>query len=216
MTPYQDSNTTTATTDNTIVQVNGGTDNTPIGNTGDSLHVVITNIEIDPENGAGGLVTISDFNYYVHAGQAFEWNANWTMSSGQVHRILFTTPSSPPDINLVYNAYASGATTVEFYSGTTYTGGTGTAGTAWNRNRQSSNTADTSVLVDPTVISDGTLLRSDEITSAANIKSGATSGDFDTSTWVLDESTVYMLKITSGANGNVVVPTALWYEAEST
>jgi hypothetical protein len=123
---------------------------------------------------------------------------------------LLTVPASTyPHLRTISTSSDGGPYTVELFESPTTTAN-GTAKTAHNNDRNSSNTSGTTVYTGPTVSADGTLLESVLAPSTRG------SAGFDsTEEWILKASTNYLIKITnntSGAGTSEFAITFAWYE----
>ena len=88
----------------------------------------------------------------------------------------------------------------------------GTSITAYNNNRQSTNTATLTVASDPTYVSSGTILFQGPIGESGN-PNVAIGGNFSArQEWILAASTLYLLRYTSETADSRVLLALEWYE----
>lgn len=111
--------------------------------------------------------------------------------------------------HLIYSANCGGDAEVYMYENATVTGGT--SFTALNRNRTSTTTSSTAILINPTVSSLGTQLHGEFIAGGVGKKAGG--GDAYASEQVLDDLTTYLFRLTNVNGTSHMAHLYLeWYE----
>jgi len=165
-------------------------------------------IEVDDATMA--LVTIPIEHHEVHEGEAFTCSASTSKDTDGTIKVTILTGSTMY-AHMTINITGSGATTVVLYEGATATGGS--AQTAYNRNRTSSNTSTLTITLDPTVSVNGTALITNTFGSGDKKTQlgGDARGEHE---WLLNLSTKYYILITSNADGNVITWDLEWYEED--
>jgi len=165
----------------------------------------------DPVNGRG--VDVDPFNRLevnslgfidanIGLGKVFTSNSFVVLANGVDIDLVFRTPDSPTDVILRTGFRSTGEALLEFFEGTTESGGT--PETLFNLNRQSATTALTALIVDPTVTVDGTLIGNSKMGESGQGNSsvgGITQTELGT---VLKRSTSYMIRIGSLAASNTI------------
>jgi hypothetical protein len=108
---------------------------------------------------------------------------------------------------MIYQVISTGEAWSYIYEDSTFSD-TGTAGLWYNRNRDSTNMAQTEISIAPTVSNTATLLW--EGITGSGVKAGGESRDL--TEWVLGSNRSYLLRTTSKAAGNNIVQRLLIYE----
>ena len=161
------------------------------------------------------IVVLDHEHHEIHEGDHFTVTAyNADLDDTITMKYLLTTPAAPKQIHWVAYISATAKTLVQFYEDTTRTS-TDTAITSYNNNRASTDTAELMIQTQSTTDgADGTLIDSSSFGSAlgANITGGS---DRNTREWLLDFSSYYFFKVTSGADNNNVSLRFEWYEHEA-
>jgi len=154
------------------------------------------------------LISIAQEHHEIHEG-AHYFYADYALSqsSGSTREFVLTTPNNTKWIHLVWSVYAGDGATVELYKDASGITG-GTSITPVNNNGNSANTSGVTLVKDPTSItSDGN--------RAAGYLAGAgrVAGDTKrTNEIMLEQNTIYLVRITSLANSNDISWDAEWYE----
>lgn len=134
------------------------------------------------------------------------------MDSTEDVEFQLTTPNSSKWIHMVFEIASTGATVFSIYEDATVTAD-GTPITAYNNNRNSSNTSDITLLqTDGTVTAAGTLIFNQAWGVGGNAnqrRGGATERDKEI---ILKQNTTYRFLIESNSDNNVVSYCAEWYE----
>ena len=165
------------------------------------------------------LMTISYQHHEIHSGSGFRLSRRETLASPATLSFSFKTPPSGDKIHLLTSASSSGAAYIELLEGATVTNGTGTNQAAMCANRE---LAATSAILsieaspttgsasrDATITADGLLLSGLNLGAGQNKTSGNTAAREE---WVLAFNTIYAIRVTSGAAGNVINLELDWYE----
>jgi hypothetical protein len=146
----------------------------------------------------------------IHAGQAFAYHAKLTITAGASAYLL-----AKPTSNIHFQAFdikaTGGPAEARLFEAPTTTAN-GTAATAYNRNRASTTTSNTSIFTGPTVTADGV-----ELDLFALLQTGpgnsATSNESMPHEWILKAGTDYTLKFTNTSAGSIdVYFSFIWYE----
>jgi hypothetical protein len=155
--------------------------------------------------------TITYEHHEIHAGNHYFVTGTTTLASDGQISFGITTSDSTEWAHLTFGVDATGQTTLDFYESATYTGGS--AVTAYNNNRNSTNTSGLTIVSDPTfATSDGTLISARAFGIEANpaqIFGGTTTRDRE---MILKQNTKYVVIIGSGSAGNIISYDAEWYE----
>ena len=153
------------------------------------------------------LRTIEIEHHEIHEGESFSAVYQATKDDAETLDLQITTPATEY-LHSVLEASSTLEAEVALYEAPTTSGGT--AVTAYNRNRNSQNVAAATVAHTPTVSAVGTLLAATTIGTGKSV-GGNLRG---ISEWILKPSTKYLLRITSGSNGNIITATLDWYRVE--
>ena len=144
----------------------------------------------------GHLLFIDSLHNRIHAGSFFSAGiSNAALANGAVLELLIQTPATGT-IHLRGEAAAGGNAGIEMYEGTTFSAA-GTASPSANHNRLSSNVSTVVVTHTPTLTADGSQLVSDIIIGGQTGK--AFGGSVSPEEWLLDQSQVYLLRLTNTA-----------------
>ena len=120
--------------------------------------------------------------------------------------VAWATGKTP---HLIYEANCGGDAEVYMYENAVVTGGTSL--TAFNRNRTSTTTSASALLLNPTVTSTGTLLESQFIAGGVGKKAGG--GDAYANEQVLNSLTTYLFRLTNVNGTSHMAHLYLeWYE----
>lgn len=186
-----------------LVKLAGNTDNTLIGNTGDRLKVTIE----DDHDITGAYPTLPVEHHKLHEGHRYSFDAIFTLANGVDRYYGITTPNSNIYAHFTTEISATGPTEIRLFESSTFSGGT--SQTYYNRERNSSNTGNLTVVLSPTVTTDGTEL---EVHRVGDV--GVLTGGFASSIaeWVLKKNTKYLVKVTSLQPSNNIDLAVNWYE----
>jgi len=158
------------------------------------------------------LSTIESEHGTVHDGKHFYINSYETLNNGQSLILALTTPSTKK-IHFVYEVSSTAETTIEFYEGADISGGTTV--TPINNNRNSNITSSVTVVKNPTVNSYGEKIGEIKYGSTGTPVIPDVGGGFSRDNEViLKTNTTYIVKITSGTDGNIINYIGSWYEWE--
>lgn len=164
---------------------------------------------IDPVSNAQ--IIVNEVHHKTHDGNAYRvCNIDTALTNGSNIDLLFITGSVHTHIQ--YYANVGGNATIFLYEDTTFTGGTGTLQTLFNKNRNSLNTSSNAVRLNPTVTGVGTLLQP---MLAPGGSGGITNGGSISERWewVLKPNTNYLLRLTNIAGTTQPFHLASeWYE----
>lgn len=149
-------------------------------------------------------------HYEIHDGDLYQTSDYASVDNGNTRMYLFTTNDSVNWSHLVWEVEGTAVTTIEFFESTTRSGGTGM--TIGNRNRNIADHHTTTVTHTPGAGADGTLLYSEKFGLAAGNQVRQVGESREEVEWVLKRNTKYLLKITSGTDGNVISTRFRWYE----
>ena len=160
---------------------------------------------------AGSLVNIPIEHHEVHDGKYFtvtDYDNDVDTAAPKYWRI--TAPNTTTRIHCTIVIYVSAAGLVQFYENPTISGA-GTALTAYNNDRNSTNAATATTFKDTTTSGDGTLLEQAYLgTSNNRTKVG---GDARQATeFILKQNEDYVVKFTPAANDAQAVVAIEWYE----
>lgn len=191
---------------------------TPVFSIGGSVVVLGDDgqpIKTEPD---GLLITIAYPHHEIHDGHMFEVSyatvaeTDGNLADNAFIDFLITTPNTAGEWHCVYEASLGGDFEVNFYEDATYTGGTGTAMTAYNRNRQSANVPTLTVLRNPTVVLTGTLIENRFFAGGSGGNAvGTVGGGRDE--WILDTNKQYLLRaINRAGNAQPGSLRIMWYE----
>ena len=165
------------------------------------------------EQFTGALRAITTEHGYIHQGIAYIMREILTVTTTASSYIDFTTPADKT-IHFRPSSFASNGDniTIEIFEDASVTGGTTYA--AKNRNRNSNNTSQVSITINPTVNTEGNIIDKFYVGGGSGISdttSGAITGNVDE--WVLKPDTTYLIKITNnGASDSNVFVNLFWYE----
>lgn len=162
------------------------------------------------DDGKEVVVSIDYAHHKNHMGALFRYSDSVTLASGIAQVYLLTTPNSSKRVHLTFSIDGTVVTSVEMHEGGDRVGTT--LQTAYNANRTSAVTPE--MLIHKGIsggTTDGTqLMRYSSGTTTGPSKSGAEAA-FETE-WILKPNTKYLIRITSGTNGNLVNFQPTWIE----
>jgi hypothetical protein len=143
----------------------------------------------------------------LHGGRLFSYNEAFTLGAAGTKEILFQAPATGT-AHLLITVSATGELTTDLYEGGT--GAVGAEETAvFNRNRLS-NIAPKSKIFQVGARVGGTLIETDS-SGNGNKTAGISRGENE---WILGDSEIYRLLITSGIASNDLAAKFEWYEPD--
>lgn len=146
-----------------------------------------------------------------HIGKAFIIEKVYTLASGATKDFVFETPAEGTfEIHIVPDAKATLKLNLKLYEDTE-ADADGTLVTPLCRNRAHPTSSSVVVREDPTVTAVGTLLLEHESGTATGA-TGAAASSREADEITLGYSKKYRIRLTSGANSNVVTTKIRWYE----
>lgn len=141
----------------------------------------------------------------IHEGFLFSANRSFTglADSGDSELLLSVPASTYPHLRRIAISVTDTPVTLTVFEGTT-TSDDGTAITTFNRNRNSSRTADATLYHTPTVSSAGTAIATRYFPDAGGFfTSGPSQGDGFSEEFVLKPSTKYLIRLNNGSGGQI-------------
>ena len=188
------------------------TDGTSFDATGPQTGVRGLRVFIGPTDPISDVPVFIEYEHHqVHEGESHQYTfppASLAQNASIQH--LFAVPglsATTRTPHLTIEVGATAETWVYLYEGPV-TAGSGTQQTAYNRNRNSGTSACSTVWLNPSVSSSGSIL-SAWILSGGGRTGGATR---DSTEWDLKASTNYLITAISKATGNDLVMRLQWYE----
>lgn len=167
----------------------------------------VRNVVVDDYTNS--LVSIEVSHAKIHAGTHYQYTDFNTIASAGTQDYMLTTGASKPP-HLTFSVQGTLLTTVTLYEAGDRNGTT--TQTVYNNNRLSTNTS-------TTTLHKGTSGGATDGTAIFTIQGGTATGAFAQNSftrseneYVLKLNTKYILRVTSGANGNVVSVILNWYE----
>lgn len=161
----------------------------------------------------GAIGSIDQEHLQIHNGNGYTIaDRVLILNGGGVLDLLGIVPAATfPHFRQIQVASSGGPFDIDFYEGTTVSAN-GTEITAYNNNRNSSNTPDLVTYSGPTVTDDGDLL---ETVYVPGTKQTGSLGSEGSNEWLLKPSTNYMIRITNNTSGggtSIFVTNIFWYE----
>jgi len=152
-------------------------------------------------------------HHEIHAGNHFFYEDFTTLANGNAIDFGIQTPDSTKETHLVWEIAAQGQFTFEFWEDASITfDGSDQLGSVWNNNRNSTGTTNwVNFHVNPTITNVGTALGRALVGDASNPVRGIPGGGKREREIILKQNAVYLFRITSGVNGNVISYLAEWY-----
>lgn len=174
---------------------------------------VLRGIEFDSTTGA--LVTLETIHHEVHEGEMFHvGHTNSNVSNGANVDMLLVTGAK--EAHAVWEVFAGGQVTVTLYEAPTVTAGNeGTALTAYNMKRASTNTPTAAAYHTPTVGATGsvTLVNARILPGGTSPTTRVGGGIRAGSEWILKPSTKYLMRVNNSSGGAIAVNVVMeWYE----
>jgi hypothetical protein len=168
---------------------------------------------VSMDESSHGLVIIDHVHHEIHAGDAYRYNDPITLASAATQDYLLTVADTAKNPHFTFSVDGTAITTIEVFESSDRTGTT--LQTTFNADRNSANTAGMT-------IHKGTSGGTTDGTSIFEYSSGTASGSskldgvaaYD-SERILKRNTKYIIRVTSGTNGNLVNTRMEWYEHTS-
>jgi hypothetical protein len=159
----------------------------------------------------GSRPTIDSNHYMIHAGKSYHLiSANASVASSSTCTIAITVPATG-EIHAYFGVSTNGPLKTEIYESPTISGGT--AITAYNRDRDSTNAATLTAVKDPTITTTGNVLLAIGRTGTGGVGKTQIGGDSPiTSEWILGAGKTYIYRITSQAAATAIDLGLDWYE----
>lgn len=154
------------------------------------------------------MITIGYEHHEIHAGDHYNY-CDYTalgLAAGAITNIVIQTADTDKLVHLGLEAYSATGATIELYEGATGVSG-GTAIIPRNNRRDSINTSGATVLLNPTITTDGT--RAAGFLAGAGRVAGFADRDKEN---ILKRNTIYLARITSTAAQNRISWCMEWYE----
>ena len=157
-------------------------------------------------------ISLDLVHYNIHEGASFFYAELTTLAAAAQRNFLIVSPDfEAKRCHLFFDVQTNDEINIKFYEGTVTTND-GTAITEQNRNRGSTETADTTMTHTPTVSNAGTLLAEMQVGGSQGKQDG-TPGTISRPEIILDVSgTKYLLRITAAGNNTDVSTWLDWYE----
>jgi len=165
-------------------------------------------LKIDSTTNA--IYTIDYEHHEIHEGDHYFIESFDTLASGDSLEFCVIVPDTTKRAHMIFEF--SSQLLAQFY---VYEGSTCTAGdtaTAYNNDRNSSNTSVLTITTGGTVSAYGTLLEKQSFGSGTNPASARTGFGERNREIILKNNTTYTFLFISGANNNIVDYNASWYE----
>lgn len=159
----------------------------------------------------GGVHVISNSHKEIHEGNHYFYHDTATVGSAGVKYYLFTAPDSATRIHFFHSVAFTAITTVELFEGCDRTGTN--LQTAFNNDRNSANTHD--LIIHEAVSggsTDGIKMQPFKGGIATGAAAKAGGEDREDEEIIFEQGVKYLLKITSGTNGNEISTKIHWYE----
>jgi hypothetical protein len=151
----------------------------------------------------GGLQMLETADQHIDDGNRYLVAGHVDLANGGTVDFSLQTPDSTKRIHMLYSADVSGATTIDFYENVTSVSG-GSALAMINKNRNSSNTSDAVVLINPS----STL--GDRIDGFKYGSAGGSPARFRK--MILKQNTTYLWRLVSAEDNNFVSFRGEWSE----
>jgi len=160
------------------------------------------------------LQTITYEHHEIHAGSHFMICGFETLALNAQANFVIITPNTTKWAHMTFAVEGTSQTEMYIYEGATVTGGTGTAVTAYNNNRNSATTSTMTILKNPTTTADGTLIYSQSkglagTTPSKASQEGIVGRDREI---ILKQNTAYIFRIISKDDDNIVAYCGDYYE----
>lgn len=145
----------------------------------------------------------------VHSGDA--WIVTYSAATDAAATLdrYIITPNTTRWAHVFWDVVGQGLTTISLYEGAS---GTYNAVTAYNRNRNNAR-VNTTIVGNPTgAVTTGTLIWTWKSGTTGPGPAKSTGATRETGEIVLKQNTTYLLRCTSGVNGNIISVDLTWYE----
>ena len=163
--------------------------------------------------------TIDAVHRMIHEGFAYHASGKATaIADGATLEMLFKVPAGTfPHFHKVRMQYGAGDVEMDAYEGTTVSAD-GTSITAYNLNRNSSNTPNMTAFHTPTITADGTKIHAQWAPPTASGTGGSQEGVVDVTQgeeWILKPDTNYLFRITNNSGEIISIGyEIMWYEID--
>jgi hypothetical protein len=168
-------------------------------------------VDASADASTSSIQTIAYPHHEIHAGKRYHYSDIQTVGVASIE-YLIETPAGTEEQHLTWLVTGTDVTTVEWFSGSTRTGDNDVTAEVLNHNFRSGNT--TSITLDDSIAgggADGTFFWRDHGGSGTGpFQAGNVSSERDE--WILDASDKYLLRVTSGAVGNLISVHLDFYE----
>lgn len=155
-------------------------------------------------------VKVIDYQHAeIHSGDHYFVAGYGTYAADGDVDFQVTTPAGE-QLHMRFDIQSTGATVFSIYEGATV--GTGTPVTAYNNNRNSSNTSGATIQTDGAITAAGTLIFSQAWGVTGNPTQRKGGSAEDSGEIVLRESTTYRFFIESNSADNIISYQGYWYE----
>ena len=159
--------------------------------------------------------TISFVHHEIHEGNHYTVYCRSTASDTQTVRMIVRTSTGSPHSHSVFIVSARKGVELSLYEGSTNVAG-GTTLTAYNNNRNSTNTPNAviKVIQNPTVGATGTRIDDLQLGSSdVNPANPGLGGDqTNRIEWMLKEDSTYEIRAESLGANNIIILKNIWYE----
>jgi hypothetical protein len=167
----------------------------------------------------GAFKTIDYPHAEIHSGDAYYLSYTATVADGSDIEIRFSSANTTKWPHVIFNISGTSETDVDLYETTSLTHVSGNALTPVNRNRNSSETSGMTFCHTPAGSGDGTKI--DGVIFGLDTGGGATrrlagGSASSRSELILKQNTAYLLRVTSGTDGNRISINFDWYEHVNT
>ena len=159
--------------------------------------------------------TINYAHHEIHDGSHYYIKGYVELDTDADIDFCITTPDSTKWGHMLFSISGTSITTIEIYEGSTYSTA-GSAVTAINNNRNSTNTSVMSIASERSITALGTKISASKFGTATNpgnpLAGGSAAREDEV---ILKQNTSYTFRIISGADGNTIDYRANWYEHTS-
>lgn len=175
--------------------------------------ITVGDLQAMQDGTTGALLTIETVHHEVHEGEMFHAAyTNGSVANNGTVDVLLTTGAK--EAHTVWEVFAGGQVTVSLYEAPT-TSAAGTAVTAYNMKRSSTNTPTAAVTHTPTVSATGTvtLVNGRILPGGTSPTTRVGGGIRANAEWIMKASTKYLMRITNKSGGTIAINAVLeWYE----
>lgn len=165
-----------------------------------------------PVSKCGARITIDNLNEEIHKGNRYTCLFLETIASTAGTSIIALTTNSEKELHLVFSLESDKAGEWQLSEGAVVSAGT--AITAYNNDRKSTNTCDCVIVANPTVATVGTILGYHIIGSTTGGASKSGGSAVANNEWIAKQNTTYLLKFTAAAPSAKTVQGLYFYEGE--